>query len=355
MEKWRNFFIHALPCLYDFLKENGIIYLPNMDCVQMLLNDSMQTIGNLYSITAVVDPLENPLYKATSLSDVEGKLIKFGKSGNTNGTECSKLNSASFFLKFQKKTNSVMNVTPSIVSEDDDTQSDVGSIMSVIPSTTLPQEMVNLKTIHVYVGSAEPAYNQVVSFTSAFNSSPFFGRYAVTYLTHVDVKNRGWGMNRIFQWLYQCNMHVILCHMHQGKKGNNNGVWDCTSYLLNLNNLQSHVGIPMGEQLDCSMFNQHKMHYILSLKEISIPSLFVAMNNFDVHEESNSSATNLIYFDKNKIFRWNNTDEVIAKLKELGFTDEQFWVLKFPFKTNKDCMKYALGFEALAEVIKLSI
>ena len=55
-----------------------------------------------------------------------------------------------------------------------------------------------------------------------------------------------------------------------GMKNQNNGVWDATEYLKNISILDNHIGIPMNEQLGCSMFTQNKIEYIGALGDVII-------------------------------------------------------------------------------------
>lgn len=343
---WRNLFSEALPCLQNFLNEGGRVYLPNMVCLREQLLVDKNSIEPIFSVKELVDPLDNPLFRATSLPYVEEMLLEC-PSAHYNATETKKLNQDCFFIELQKRKLKSVSMNSGRLSIINQMMSPVATVISQ-PDTSLPK-------IHVFVGPCEPTFNQLVAFNSAFFESSLAGRVRVTYLNHKDVKNLKWSQYQIFDWLYNSKMHVILCHMHQGKKYNNNGVWDVTDYLLNLSNLDSHLGIPMGEQLSCPMFCQNKMDYICALGDMAISSLFVAMKNFYFHENQSPGLTNLIYSDKAKIFKWKNTADIISKLVELGYNDQQIFVVKFPFKTHGECMKNVKGFAGLEQVINIKL
>ena len=83
----------------------------------------------------------------------------------------------------------------------------------------------------VYIGADHPTNHQNVAFTAAWSNSPLFSISYVEKLSHKQVKDLKWSQKYIFKWLMACDIHIILCHMHQGmKKG---GVWDCSEYLYN--------------------------------------------------------------------------------------------------------------------------
>ena len=114
----------------------------------------------------------------------------------------------------------------------------------------------------------------------------------VTYLYHNEVKEKCWGQTEIFEWLLECDVHIILCHMHQGVK---NVPWDCSEYMLNLLKLDFHIGIPMAENVRCSMLNQNKIVYLFSLPERTNNTVAIALKNFRTHEAFDSHMNNLIY------------------------------------------------------------
>jgi hypothetical protein len=93
------------------------------------------------------------------------------------------------------------------------------------------------------------------------------------------------------------------------------------------------------------------MQYLCALSECNRVnySLFVALRNYKMHTRNNF----LIHFKyADKIFEWNDPEEIIDKLKtDCKESQNCTWVVKFPFKTNKDQLKFVNTFEELKKVI----
>ena len=98
-----------------------------------------------------------------------------------------------------------------------------------------------------------------------------------------------------------CDIHIILCHMHQGmKKG---GVWDCSEYLYNLLNLEFHLGVPMGFCMRCPIY---LAMYIFAMQDRMVHMLVV-------HGSTES-----------KILKWRDSQEVVESLKLTGFSEDNY-------------------------------
>ena len=173
-----------------------MIYLPNLEITQELLEKSHDKLQFFYDTTLVDDPLENPLFKATELREVNEELLK-ATCSIVNETQTTVLNQENFFIKLTKKSKRFTR-------------------SSFIPKRLAPGDTRKIINIHVYIGPAAAGYNQSLSFERALVDSPFKSRFNLIKYTHRDIKYKKWGQREIFQWLSDCDMHVILCHMHQG-------------------------------------------------------------------------------------------------------------------------------------------
>ncbi len=72
--RWTEaFFKTTLPMLVtsDFLKPNGSIYLPNLDCVEELLACFENQLAEHFMWDRVSEPKQNPLYRATMKCEAE--------------------------------------------------------------------------------------------------------------------------------------------------------------------------------------------------------------------------------------------------------------------------------------------
>jgi hypothetical protein len=93
------------------------------------------------------------------------------------------------------------------------------------------------------------------------------------------------------------------------------------------------------------------MNYITAIPQHSIDTLFIETLNFRKHESRSPKINSLLFSEKSAIFRWSKSKDVVHKLIQRGYTNDQEWVVKFPFKTNHDDMKYCKGFAALEAFI----
>ena len=88
------------------------------------------------------------------------------------------------------------------------------------------------------------------------------------YLDTDGVKDLGWGLTQLIDWLLEADIHFILNHIHQGMTD-----VDCRGVNGNLHRLYHHPGFPNGENLACPIFQQDKFNYIRSIPLESIPTL----------------------------------------------------------------------------------
>lgn len=201
----------------------------------------------------------------------------------------------------------------------------------------------------VYEGGDHNSNHQRVAFTAAWANHELSNISDIQFLSHKQVKENNWRQDEIFKWLLVSDIHIILCHIHQGEKFG--GAWDCSEYILNLLSLEFHLGIPMGEYLRCPIFTQNRISYIYSLPERINYTLAIAMNNFFTH----FNKSHIIYNGhEKKIFRWQKSDDVIEELKRRGFGQDHKWVLKFPFRTHSFDQKYCNNFEDLRNQIEVN-
>ena len=102
------FFNETLPMLAKehILKPNGFIILPNIQCVDENISNSLTELSQFYDIEKISNPYENPLYKATDLNKVNEELLSCPDM-LTNETQLKPLNDEFPFFKLSNKHNRV--------------------------------------------------------------------------------------------------------------------------------------------------------------------------------------------------------------------------------------------------------
>ena len=121
-----------------------------------------------------------------------------------------------------------------------------------------------------------------------------------------------WGFERIIKWLKESDIHFILCHMHQGRKFPYQ--WDCTQFLLNLRDLDYHLGFPMGESLSCPIFTQNKLNYLSAIRTRTNYTLPIQLNSLDDYTDHDKM---LIFASESEILQWEDVDEIEHELNKI--------------------------------------
>jgi len=138
---------------------------------------------------------------------------------------------------------------------------------------------------------------------------------------------------QIFDWLLEDNdeVHVdtyfLLCHIHQGFKTWRESMDDLKSQYLRL--VAHGNGLPSGNQIHCGAFTQDKFEYLQHLPEFVNPTLKIAVSK--------------TYSDR----EWNQ----IKAFYDLYCCTPSRAVIKAPYTTNKDWLKYPKKFEKEASSI----
>lgn len=204
-------------------------------------------------------------------------------------------------------------------------------------------DLKSCKVVRVFVGPLVNA--QETCFNSAWVNCKLCKEGAKKEtMYHDDVKRLKWGFTEIVEWLKTSDVHFILCHMHQGKK---HETWDCIELYIKLLELDYHLGYPMAEVLSCPIFTQNKINYLSALREsdrinFTLP---VALRSF---YDYSSDERHLVLNAGCKILTWRNCDQIIDELQRVcNEAGKCTWVLKFPFMTNGDNIKYCKDYETL--------
>lgn len=190
---------------------------------------------------------------------------------------------------------------------------------------------------------------QNVEFDAAWIESEFFQAGAtLEKLSHVDVKDNKWQYSDIISWLKQSDVHIIMCHMHQGVK---HFLWDCLGLYIDILDLENHLGFPMAENLVCPIFTQNKLNYLSALQAYDKTNFTLSIELESIKKYSKRQRK-LVFPTESKIFKWNDVSEIIDELRNTcKEADTCEWVLKFPFKTNGFGMHYCKDIKDLTKQI----
>lgn len=201
--------------------------------------------------------------------------------------------------------------------------------------------------VRVFVGGY--SNHQESCFNQAWATSSLFKEGATKeVLYHDNVRMKRWGFVEIIEWLKESDIHFILCHMHQGRKQQQ---WDCTQLYLNLMDLQYHLGFPMAESLCCPIFTQNKLNYLSAVTHINF-TLAIELQSLQLYTDHQKR---LIFPSDSVVFQWSDCNQIINELtrytRRCKESDMVKWVLKFPFRTNCDNMKWCEDYPTLTKRI----
>lgn len=112
-----------------------------------------------------------------------------------------------------------------------------------------------------------------------------------TCYEYMDTKSlckKGWGPDKLIDWLLESNMHFITAHVHQGLRSHGLS-WDLSVFLPQLQRLKFHVGFPSGDQLHCPVFTQDKYEYLRHLGDMANNTYIVHLTSDGVYNATTLS------------------------------------------------------------------
>jgi hypothetical protein len=78
-----------------------------------------------------------------------------------------------------------------------------------------------------------------------------------------------WTPAALVAWLLNCDIHLVICHPHQGMKQ----TLSTTALYAEMSKLYHHIGFPSGEFLRCPIWSQNKIEYLHAVPAITNPTL----------------------------------------------------------------------------------
>jgi len=151
-------------------------------------------------------------------------------------------------------------------------------IESMNKSPAKRSNFIVVKVVHG--GDRSPQYEifkvAFASFKMNFNKNVDI---QIEYLGPKEIGERRWNPRQLVDWLLECDVHIILTHLNQGRLSHSL-IWCMRDLLQQMERLHYHLGYPNAQQLLCDVFTQNKGAYILKLNNdaLSIPSMLIDLN-----------------------------------------------------------------------------
>jgi hypothetical protein len=130
-------------------------------------------------------------------------------------------------------------------------------------------------TIHCYVGCSENPQNTRFK-DSMISVIKLFGhRIKCEVLCNNFIReDMSWTEAKLVDWLLCADIHLIICHPHQGLR-----FWTPLELQKQLQRLENHIGFPSGLQLQCPIFRQDKLAYIYPAYAVTNKTLRVYLQD----------------------------------------------------------------------------
>jgi hypothetical protein len=181
--------------------------------------------------------------------------------------------------------------------------------------------------VKVFIGGFDSI--QIAPFKGAvFDQNFDSDKYSFSYISVCEIKKFNWTPKHFVDWLLESHVHFILSHVHQGLERLQ---WNLVDLMEELKRLRYHKGFPNGHNLECPIFTQDKYEYLRSVPSITNPTLRIEIT--EVRSELLDGAIE-------KFIQEN--DEGCG------------WVLKAPFTTNCQFIRFCKDKVAIANVIGLA-
>jgi len=142
-------------------------------------------------------------------------------------------------------------------------------------------------------------------------------------------KDLKWRPIDLIQWLQEADIYLILTHIHQGLLETLQ--WDIDELKELLQLLYENNGFPHRNNLFCPVFLQDKFSYISSIRELCDPTMKISFNS--------------VLFDTPGL----ESTAVMEQISRFAdkYNEGQGWVVKAPYTTNGDFMKFCRSHEKI--------
>jgi hypothetical protein len=85
-----------------------------------------------------------------------------------------------------------------------------------------------------------------------------------------------WTVTQLIDWLLAADVHLVPCHIHEGNLGKTPS-WNVENIQIQARRLKFHLGLPMGKNVECAVWNGDKFELSASSQGFSAPSLKIPL------------------------------------------------------------------------------
>ena len=117
------------------------------------------------------------------------------------------------------------------------------------------------KVVNVFLGGQGGV--QVNPFKTAWQNLNISMNWTVNYVSVGFINDMKWSPKNLVDWLLNCDIHIILSHVHQGIADFLK--WCMIDLEYQLQRLKFHLGFPNLDKLKCPVFLQDKYKYLKNL------------------------------------------------------------------------------------------
>jgi hypothetical protein len=148
------------------------------------------------------------------------------------------------------------------------------------------------------------------------------------------VKELEWRPRDLVQWLQEADIYLIISHIHQGILEKLQ--WDMMDLRESLQLLYDNIGFPHRNNLLCPVFLQDKFSYITSIRELCNPTVKISFDSAFCRSLASKPLQCL---------------DMISRFTK-QFDEGKGWVVKAPYTTNKDFVKFCKSEKQVINRIK---
>lgn len=293
-DRWTDgFFAETLPELAkrNVISVGGKVWLPNLQCIIESIDRFREYINEFYTVLAVADPMQNPLFVATEnaydemmrcpnppsnkaqldLADPTFPFLALVLKDRANGEQ---ITAMEYVQKRQK-----------LVDDDNDHATKALLMWEAISAT--PKIVDGTRLVRVFTGGMDsvqsgPFLHAMSSVQRRFSSRMHI---IVETLSTAELCRMKWQPDQLMNWFLPSNVHFILAHIHQSLLMHNL-LWDMEIACQQYKRLKYHLGFPSGDQLRCPVFTQDKIKYIECLQSLAVKTMTVPLTADGVYDHS---------------------------------------------------------------------
>ena len=136
--------------------------------------------------------------------------------------------------------------------------------------------MAKKLTVRVFYGGEDAS--QRTSFLGAVRELlQVEDNFTVKTLTICNSKDKNMTPKTLVDWLLDCDIHMIISHLHQGlsNKDELQMGWNMKELYAEVRRLANHPGYPSGIKLQCPVFTQNKYNYLKAIPSFVNPTLCI--------------------------------------------------------------------------------